>query len=115
MTEELVREFCEVAEANFPEMDAGAGAETLRAEIKRRKYDLQDEALMEAALRNERDEFVSSFLEALERRLEKEKDRKAFFLSERGRYEVVSLFVSGADDTIDHYYNALIGKHFSSS
>lgn len=115
MTEELAREFLEIAEANFPEMDATAGAEILRAEIKRRKYDLQDEALMEAALRNEREEFVNSFLEALERKLEKEKDRKAFFLSERGLNEIVSLFVAGAEHTIDHYYNALIGKHFSSS
>ena len=115
MTEELVREFLEIAEANFPEMDSRAGAEALRAEIKRRKYDLQDEALMEAVLRNEKGEFVNSFLEALERRLEKEKDRKAFFLSERGRDEVASLFAAGTEHTIDHYYNALIGKHLSSS
>ena len=113
--EELVCVFEEIAREKFPELGDGGTIRTLRARIGEKKYDLQDEALIEAALREDRKEFKDSFAETLGEMLEKREDGKAFFLSDAGREEAVSAFIANAESTIDYYYSAIIGKHFSSS
>lgn len=113
--EELVRVFEEIAREKFPELEDDGFAQVLRAKIGEKKYDLQDEALVEAALREERSAFKDAFVETLGEILERQEDRKAFFLSGAGRDEVVSAFIANAESTIDYYYSAIIGKHFSSS
>lgn len=113
--EELVRVFEEIARDKFPELEDDGFAQVLHAKIGEKKYDLQDEALVEAALREERNAFKDAFVETLEEILERQEDRKAFFLSSAGRDEVVSAFIANAESTIDYYYSAIIGKHFSSS
>lgn len=113
--EELVRVFEEIARDKFPELGDEEFAQALRAKIREKKYDLQDEALIEAALREERKAFKDSFVETLGEILERRDDGKAFFLSGAGRDEVVSAFIANAESTMDYYYSAIIGKHFSSS
>ena len=115
MMEELLRVFEEIAGENFPELDLEKFFPALREEIKRKKYDLQDEALLETALRDDRDAFKNSFLEMLEERAASENSGKAFILSERGRNEAISILTASAEHTIDYYYNTIIGKHFSAS
>lgn len=88
--EELVRVFEEIAREKFPELEDDGFAQALRAKIREKKYDLQDEALIEAALREERKAFKDSFVETLGEILERRDDGKAFFLSSAGRDEVVS-------------------------
>ena len=113
--EELVRVFEEIAREKFPELEDEGFAQALRAKIREKKYDLQDEALIEAALREERKAFKDSFVETLGEILERREDGKAFLLSSAVRDEVVSAFIANAESTMDYYYSAIIGKHFSSS
>lgn len=113
--EELLRVFEEIARENFPELDLEEFSKALREEIKKRKYDLQDEALLETALRDDRDTFKNSFLDMLEERATREDGGKTFFLSDKGRNEAISILMTNAEHTIDYYYNTIIGKHFSAS
>lgn len=113
--EELLRVFEEIAKENFPELDLEKFSQALREEIKKKKYDLQDEALLETALRDDRDTFKSSFLETLEERTARENSGEAFILSDKGRDEAVLILMTNAEHTIDYYYNTIIGKHFSAS
>jgi len=113
--EELLRVFEEIARENFPELDLEKFLPALREEIKNKKYDLQDEALLETALRDDRDTFKDSFLDMLEERAAREQSGKAFFLSDKGRDETISILIANAEHTIDYYYNTIIGKHFSAS
>ena len=115
MMEELLRVFEEIAKENFPELDLEKFSLVLREEIKKKKYDLQDETLLETALRDERETFKDSFLEMLEERAAHEGGGKAFILSERGRDEASSILTTNTEHTIDYYYNTIIGKHFSAS
>ncbi len=113
--EELLRVFEEIARENFPELDIEKFSLALRQEIKRKKYDLQDEALLETALRDDRDTFKNSFLEMLEEKAAREGGGKAFLLSDKGRDEAISILMTNVEHTIDYYYNTIIGKHFSAS
>ena len=113
--EELLRVFEEIARENFPELDLEKFLPALREEIKKKKYDLQDEALLETALRDDRDTFKDSFLDMLEERVAREQSGKAFILSDKGRDEAISTLIANAEHTIDYYYNTIIGKHFSAS
>ena len=115
MMEELFRVFEEIARENFPELDLEKFSIALREEIKKKKYDLQDEVLLETALRDDRKTFKDSFLDMLEERAAREDGGKAFFLSDKGRDEAVSILITNAEHTIDYYYNTIIGKHFSAS
>ncbi len=115
MMEELLRVFEEIARENFPELDLEKFSVALREEIEKKKYDLQDEALLETALRNDRNTFKDSFLDMLEERAAREDSGKAFFFSDEGRNEAISILITNAEHTIDYYYNTIIGKHFSAS
>ena len=113
--EELLRVFEEIARENFPELDLEKFSVALRMEIEKKKYDLQDEALLETALRDDRSTFKDSFLEMLEERAAREQSGKDFILSDKGRGEAISILMTNAEHTIDYYYNTIIGKHFSAS
>ncbi|MCY3985766.1 MAG: hypothetical protein OXF23_01815 [Candidatus Dadabacteria bacterium] len=115
MMEELLCVFKEIAEENFPELDLEKFSSELREEIKKKKYDLQDEALLETALRDDREAFKNSFLEMLEEQSANEKSSKAFILSDRGREKAISILIDNTEHTIDYYYNTIIGKHFSAT
>ena len=113
--EELLCVFEEIVRENFPELDLEKFSQALREEIKKKKYDLQDESLLEIALRDDRNSFKDSFLEMLEERAAREDSGKAFFLSDKGRSEAISILIANVEHTIDYYYNTIIGKHFSAS
>ena len=112
--EELVRVFEEVAREKFPELEGGGAVRLLREKIREKKYDLQDEALVETALREDGKAFKDSFAETLGEILEKREEKRAFLLSDPGREAAVAAVISNAESTIDYYYSAIIGKHFSS-
>ncbi len=113
--EELLRVFEEIAKENFPELDLEKFSQAFYKEIKNKKYDLQDEALLEAALRDDRKTFKDSLLEMLEKRAAQHDTGKTLFLSDKDHTEVVSILITNAEHTIDYYYNTIIGKHFSAS
>ncbi len=112
---ELLCVFEEIARENFPEFDLDRFSLALREEIEKKKYDLQDEALLETALKDDRESFKNSFLEMFEEKATQQSNAKAFILSETGCTEAVSILIANTEHTIDYYYNTIIGKHFSAS
>jgi len=79
-----------------------------------RKYDLQDEAMIETIIKQDRDELLESFIDALDRELENiEPDD--YLNSEEGMREAVRLYITSLEHMINFYYNSLVGKHFSST
>lgn len=80
-----------------------------------RKYDVQDQALIEAVLKDDRESLAESFSAALQLRLEKETKTLEFISSKEGKQEIIDLFLKSLEHTIDLYYNSVISKQFSST
>ena len=80
----------------------------LREAIEAKKYDLQDEGLIEAILREDKKELIDSFKEGLE-------NGSIDLESEDIKKEAINFFIASLEYLIDYYYNNVIGKHFSST
>ena len=92
----------------------------LRNELERglesRKYDLQDEAMIETILKEDRDELLESFTDAIDRVLgERGMGAVEYLTTEEGKREAVRVYITSLEHMINFYYNSLVGKHFSST
>ncbi len=76
----------------------------LRQSIEAKKYDLQDQGLIEAILREDKKELVDSLMQGLDS-IEADDKKK----------EAINLFIASLEHLINYYYNNVIGKHFSST
>src|SRR5713101_7710417 len=80
------------------------------------KFDIQDEAIIEALLRDKDSILDKSFTESIENYLENtvlESDRRDFLKSEEGQKKVVEIFVSVLQNLIDYFYHIILTKQFS--
>jgi hypothetical protein len=106
--EELLRVF-DAAAAGFPVLQTERAREELRRAIEGKKYDLQDQALIEAIIRQDSRDLVESFAEAygpLSGGLEDgDEDVK----------EAIRIYIASLEHLINYYHTSLIGKHFSST
>ena len=114
--DELVSSF-EAAVSNYPELDNQETFDLLRANIADKKYDLQDEGLIEAILREDKKELVESLEQGLQDILSnlKDDDQADFLSSEEAKKEAINIFIASLEHLINFYYNNVIGKHFSST
>ncbi|MCZ6639594.1 MAG: hypothetical protein V3R67_01225 [Thermodesulfobacteriota bacterium] len=115
--DELILTF-EKAVSNFPELNNGEVLDLLRASIVAKKYDLQDEGLIEAVLREDKKDLIESFEESFEKTLEDlDEDVAISELLKRDdiKKEAIKIFITSLEHLIDYYYNNIIGKHFSST
>ncbi len=80
----------------------------LRKSIEAKKYDLQDEGLIEAILREDKQELIDSMQQGFE-------DGNINLESEDIKKEAINFFIASLEHLIDYYYNNLVGKHFSST
>ena len=88
----------------------------LRLGIDSRKYDLQDEAMIETILREDRDELLESITGAIDRLLDvQDIDAREYLSTEEGKREAVRAYITSLEHMINFYYNSLVGKHFSST
>ena len=94
--------------SDISNLDDGDTLEMLRETIKAKKYDLQDEGLIEAILREDKKELVDSFKEGIE-------NGSIDLESEDIKKEAINFFIASLEHLIDYYYNNVIGKHFSST
>lgn len=108
----------EEASAKYPVLSSGIVRDELRQAILAKKYDLQDEALIEAILKEDHRELTSSFTESLDRILENQGEgisNDEFLSSDEGKREAIRLYIASLEHLINFYYNSLVGKHFSST
>ncbi len=88
----------------------------LKQSLTAKKYDLQDEAIIEAILQEKERSFEKSFFEGFEyhlNRLDSDLKRIDYLHTEEGIKEIITLFLTHLDQTINYYYNSLLNKHFS--
>jgi len=105
--EDLVIVF-EQAVVDYPELKNVEVIESLIVSIEAKKYDLQDEGLIEAILREDKHELVDSLqqgLNQLDNNPETDEIKK----------EAINIYIASLEHLINYYYNNVIGKHFSST
>jgi hypothetical protein len=84
--------------------------------IERKKYDLQDQGIIEAILQDREKTFEDSFNENLElylNNLDSKHDLVDYLRSDEAKYEIVEMFISDLEQLINYFYNMLINKHFT--
>ena len=113
--DELIKEFETTVEKSYPKLINSELISNLSIAITNKKYDIQDQALIESILKEDKESFTESFSESLKSRLEREKEVSEFINSEKGQKEIIDLFIKSLEHTIDFYYNNIISKQFSST
>lgn len=105
--DELLEVF-EKTVADYPELNSSDTINLLRQGIEAKKYDLQDQGLIEAILREDKKDLVEPLTDAL--------GNKSLNLSNEDiKKEAIKIFIASLEHLINYYYNNVIGKHFSST
>ncbi len=91
--------------SDFPELNSSEMISSLRENLEAKKYDLQDEGLIEAILREDKDDLIEPLQQSLNEANNSEDIKK----------EAINIFIASLEHLINYYYNNVIGKHFSSS
>ena len=97
------------ASDKYPALGGEKAKEELRLAIEGRKYDLQDEALIEAILKQDSRDLLDSFTEAYGLLSDEFKD------GDEGLKEAIRIYIASLEHMINYYHTSLIGKHFSST
>ena len=90
--------------------------EHLMKAVDEKKYDLQDQGIIEAILEDPEKILETSFSENLQlyfEDLESEHDLAHYVRSDNAKNQIVEIFISDLDQLINYFYNGLINKHFS--
>ena len=102
--------------SNYPELSLDEAKGVLKQYLlKRRDFDVQDEAIIEALLRDKDRLLEQSFIEGVEEFLQKQgldKKRVDFLRSKEGQNKVVEIFLSVLEKLVDYYYQVLLNKQF---
>ena len=112
--DDLLRIF-DKATGRYHELRNPRTKEALRDALLLKKYDLQDEGLIEAIIKDEEDELVDSFQQTLEIQIGGNDEPSKYLKSKEGTDEAVDIFIKSLEHLMNLYYNSLIGRHFSSS
>ena len=98
---------------SFPALGTGIAKEELRRALEGRKYDLQDEALIEAILKQDSLDLIDSFKEAYASHLDGTESGESDL--EEALKEAIRIYIASLEHMINYYHTSLIGKHFSST
>jgi hypothetical protein len=103
---------------NYPEFSVkDANLILERHLLKRKNFDTQDQAIIEALIRDKDKLLEKSFLENVEDYIKREgldKERSDFLSSEEGQNKIVEIFLSVLEKLVDYYYQVLLNKQFGS-
>lgn len=105
--DDLVQVF-ETTVADVPKLNDSETLHMLRENLESKKYDLQDEGLIEAILREDKQELIESMQQGFE-------DGNINLESDDIKKEAINFFIASLEHLIDYYYNNVVGKHFSST
>ena len=102
--------------AKYADIELDDLKERLINTIDRKKYDLQDQGIIEAILEDREKTFENSFNENVElymNNLDLNHDLGNYLRSDEAKNEVVEIFISDLEQLINYFYNMLINKHFT--
>ena len=105
--DDLVKVFENIV-SDIPALNNSETFSLLSSSLEAKKYDLQDQGLIEAILREDKKELVDSLKQALE-------EGTLNVESQDIKKEAINFFIASLEHLIDYYYNNVIGKHFSST
>jgi len=115
--EELIVVF-EGSVSNYPELGGSQVRDELRLSIEAKKYDLQDQGLIEAILKDDREDLSAGLIETLDHilsNLEEGASKADYLASEEAKKEAINTYITSLEHLINLYYNNIIGKQFSST
>ena len=113
--EQLAKVFESVLVENYPQYSFTEHVSSLTLEIENKKYDVQDQTLIETFLKEDLDNFRESFIESLNDLINSKEDFADYAISEEGRSSIIQLYIKSIEHMIDYYYNNIISKQFSST
>jgi hypothetical protein len=107
----------DTALVSFPELKRESVRAELRRAIEGRRYDLQDESMIEAILKEDSPELLDSFVSAYGSLLEgfDDDESRSEFLDSDAVKEAIRIYIASLEHLINYYHTSLIGKHFSST
>ena len=114
--DDLIAVFEEIV-ANYTGLNNAEVLHSLRKSIESKKYDVQDEGLIEAILREDKEDLAEPLVESLQERTSKLEGQELdnFLSSDDIKKEAINIYIASLEHLINYYYNNIIGKHFSSS
>lgn len=110
--DDLIELFGTVSE-RFPALGTDGAGEELRRALESRKYDLQDEAMIEAILKQDSRDLLDSFTEAYASQMGGTGSGDVD--GEEALKEAIRIYIASIEHMINYYHTSLIGKHFSST
>ena len=111
--DDLLNSFKNITLENYPELNTDDFINELKAAVENKKYDLQDQTIIERILIEDIESFSESFNELLENTVPVGEERVLFFEKEDGEKTIIELFIKSVEHSIDYFYNDIISKQFS--
>ena len=111
--DDLINSFINITQENYPELNTGDFLNELKTAIENKKYDLQDQTIIERILKEDFDSFSESFFKLLVSTVPEGEERDDFFGNKNGANTVIDLFIKSVEHSIDYFYNDIISKQFS--
>jgi hypothetical protein len=97
----------------YPDLPVRETTQLLRQHLP--KFDIQDEAMIEALLIDRNKILEKSFIESVENYLKNtglENNQSDFLKSEEGQKAVIEIFLSVLQNLVDYLYHVLLTKQF---
>jgi len=111
----LLEVFEKTIVSRYPALPVSSMKSLLKEELQRKKFDTQDEAIIEAILRDKEKPLEESFIKGLNNYINKIKPEaysSDFPISGEEEAKIVDIFFFSLERLVDYFYNALINKHF---
>jgi len=111
--DDLISVFKDITKDDFPELNSVEFLNKLKHSLEKKKYDLQDQTIIERILKEDLESFSESFSELLESSIPAGEERISFFNDESSEQKVIEFYIKSVEHSIDYFYNDIISKQFS--
>jgi hypothetical protein len=111
--DDLISVFQNTTKDIYPQATIVNFVNELKNLLEKKKYDLQDQTIIERILNEDLESFTESFDELLKSSVPAGEERTSFFEKEDGGNIIIDLFIKSVEHSIDYFYNDIISKQFS--
>jgi len=111
--EGLITTFKNITKDNYPELNTEEFLKELKLILEKKKYDLQDQAIIERILSEDAESFSELFFDLLNATVPDGEKRATYFTNDNGGNTVTDLYIKSVEHSIDYFYNDIISKQFS--